>query len=153
MSLLDTRIPPPVVTLIVGGAMWAVSGATPDWRMPPVAASLAAPVLFVAGAIVITAGAASFIRARTSMNPMDPGSASSLVTTGIYRVTRNPMYLADLLFLLAWGTYLGSPAALAGAPLFVLYIDRFQIAVEERVMADLFGQQYEAYRARVRRWL
>ncbi|MDO8964399.1 MAG: isoprenylcysteine carboxylmethyltransferase family protein [Coriobacteriia bacterium] len=87
------------------------------------------------------------------MNPMSPQSATTLVTTGIYRFTRNPMYLADLLFLLSWGTYLGSPVALLGAPAFVLYIDRFQISVEERVMAELFGQQYEEYRALVRRWL
>jgi protein-S-isoprenylcysteine O-methyltransferase Ste14 len=90
---------------------------------------------------------------RTTTNPLKPANASALVVRGIYRVTRNPMYLGLAALLAAWAIYLSSLAALAVLPLFVLYINRFQIAPEERALRSRFGAEFEAYRARVRRWI
>jgi protein-S-isoprenylcysteine O-methyltransferase Ste14 len=78
---------------------------------------------------------------------------SSLVTGGVFRVTRNPMYLSLLLYLLAWCVYLSSWPAFVFLPLFVLYITQFQIKPEERTLSTLFGAQYSSYMERVRRWL
>jgi protein-S-isoprenylcysteine O-methyltransferase Ste14 len=94
-----------------------------------------------------------FLRSRTTVNPLKPASATVLVTRSIYRLTRNPMYLGLATLLFAWAIYLGSLAALAGVPLFILYMNRFQIAPEERALEERFGAEYIAYRARVRRWL
>lgn len=129
------------------GFAWVVPALT--FPIPPV---LAYPV----GAVGVSLDAIAllyFFRSRTTINPLKPASASALVTGGIYRFTRNPMYLGLATLLLAWATYLGSLAALAGVPLFVLYMNRFQIAPEERALEARFGAEYIAYRRRVRRWL
>jgi protein-S-isoprenylcysteine O-methyltransferase Ste14 len=72
---------------------------------------------------------------------------------GVYRWTRNPMYLGMAVLLLAWGLWLANGAALAVISLFVAYLNRFQIAPEERALQARFGDEFTAYRARVRRWL
>ena len=95
----------------------------------------------------------SFRRARTTVNPLRPANSSALVTSGIYRHTRNPMYLGMATLLAAWATWLGTPWALFGIVAFVAWITRFQIIPEERVLANLFGADFAAYRARVRRWI
>ncbi len=87
------------------------------------------------------------------MNPIKPGAASSLVSSGVYRFTRNPMYLGLSVTLLGWAMFLSNPLALLAVPLFVLYINRFQINPEERVLSSLFGAEYAAYKEKVRRWL
>jgi protein-S-isoprenylcysteine O-methyltransferase Ste14 len=95
----------------------------------------------------------AFRRAGTTVNPMKPESSSSLVVSGIYAFTRNPMYLGFLFALLAWAIYLSHPAAFLVLPLFVWYMNRFQIEPEERALASLFGEAFTTYAARVRRWL
>jgi protein-S-isoprenylcysteine O-methyltransferase Ste14 len=84
---------------------------------------------------------------------MKASAASSLVSNSVYRFTRNPMYLGLLLTLLAWAAFLSNPLAVLWVPVFVLYINRFQITPDERVLSSLFGAEYAAYRNRVRRWL
>jgi protein-S-isoprenylcysteine O-methyltransferase Ste14 len=87
------------------------------------------------------------------MNPIKASAASSLVTSGVYRYTRNPMYLGLSVTLMAWAVFLSNLLALVAVPLFVLYISRFQISPEERVLSSLFGAEYAAYKEKVRRWL
>ena len=105
------------------------------------------------GAILSILGVASFRRAKTTVNPMKPESSSSLVISGIYRLTRNPMYLGLLLILLGWAVYLSNALALALVPGFVLYMNLFQIKPEERALESRFGPAFAEYRARVRRWI
>jgi protein-S-isoprenylcysteine O-methyltransferase Ste14 len=84
---------------------------------------------------------------------MKPGSASVLVDGGIYRLTRNPMYLGFLVVLLGWAIFLSKLVALLPLPAFIFYMNRFQIQPEEKALAARFGQTFIAYKARVRRWL
>ena len=86
------------------------------------------------------------------MHPRAPERSSRLVTGGVYRFSRNPMYLALALFLLAWALWLGNGAALVWPALFAAYLTRFQIVPEERALAAKFGQEYAQYCRRVRRW-
>ncbi|WP_291010978.1 isoprenylcysteine carboxylmethyltransferase family protein [Hydrogenophaga sp.] len=149
---LDTRIPPPVVALIVALLMWNASAwwpllDLPAWRIP------LALGLVAVGAAFDLSGLWAFHRARTTVNPMKPGKTSSLVSSGVYRISRNPMYVGLALFLCAGAVMLWSPLALLGPPVFVAYISRFQIAPEERVLRERFGEVYVDYCARVRRWL
>jgi len=109
--------------------------------------------LFLLGALTCLAGVRYFRRAKTTVNPMKPESASALVASGIYRYSRNPMYLGFLLMLLGWALWLSNASALLLLPAFVLYMNRFQICPEERALLSLFGPDYMQYRARVRRWL
>lgn len=155
MSALELKVPPVVVGLIVAAAMWAAARLAPSLALPlPFAVRVAvASVLVAAGVGLIGAGAKLFLRAKTTIDPTKPAEASSLVVTGIYRFTRNPMYAGGLLALLGWGVYLSNALALALSAVLVLYINRFQIVPEERTLSGIFGAEYDAYKARVRRWL
>ena len=110
-------------------------------------------LLMTLALLVAIAGALQFRRARTTVNPMKPDTASSLVTGGIYRFTRNPMYLGDALILLAWAVFLSNPITLAGVPLFVAWMNVLQIAPEERALKARFGEAFDLYCSRVRRWI
>ena len=98
-------------------------------------------------------GVASFRLARTTVNPMTPDATTALVVSGIYRVTRNPMYLGFLLLLLAELVWLSNPVAFLVAPAFVLYLNRFQIGPEEIALRSRFGEAFNSYAAHVRRWI
>jgi len=153
MSILDLRIPPPVVAVLVGLAMWfaAPVGAAP--HLGPATRYVIASAIGVAGLAFIVSGLTGFRKAQTTTNPQKPERASVLVTGGIYRYTRNPMYLGLCFLLTAWAVYLSGVLPFLGPVIFVLYIGRFQIRPEERVLNQIFGQQYAEYTARVRRWL
>lgn len=153
MKSLELKIPPPAVAALIVAAMWGISLITPLLDVPLFTRVSAAIVLALTGGGFSLAGVISFRRAKTTVNPMKPETATSLVSSGIYSVTRNPMYVGLLLVLLAWAIYLSSAWALLGPVGFVLYISRFQIAPEERVLSTLFGSEYTAYQSKVRRWL
>ena len=106
-----------------------------------------------AGFLLILAAAARFRRQNTTMNPTRPDATSALLVAGIYRLSRNPMYLGALLVLAGWAIHLSHPLAFLFLPVFVAYMNRFQIAPEERLLAAKFGADYEAYKCTVRRWL
>lgn len=153
MRLLETRIPAPFVAMAIALAMHFLPQADPLADAIDVVRLAAIDLSMNLSALVAIAAFAGFIHARTTINPLRPERASVLVTHGIYRYTRNPMYLSLLLLLVAYASYLGTWAALAGPVLYVAYITRFQILPEERVLLSKFGAEYEAYRRRVRRWI
>lgn len=152
-SSFEQRIPPVLLALTCGIAMWGLSTLAPGLEAHRVSRVVVAVPMALVGAYFGGAGLRSFRRARTTVNPLKPEGATSLVRSGVYRVTRNPMYLGLALLLLAWAGYLASPWALAVVAGFVVYIDRMQIVPEERALAARFGPEYESYRAGVRRWL
>lgn len=153
LERLELKVPPPVVTLAVGVLMWCVARRLPalDFALPLRAALASAFVL--AGLALMGACAWQFRRAGTTVNPMKPAKASALVDTGLYRLSRNPIYLGDALILVGWGLWLANFASLAAIALLVAYLNRFQIGPEERALRAAFGAEYDAYRARVRRWI
>jgi protein-S-isoprenylcysteine O-methyltransferase Ste14 len=152
LSGLELKIPPVALVLIVAALMQFVSSAAPYMNFMFPSRWISSGSLALGAAICIS-GVVSFRRARTTVNPTTPGSASSLVVSGIYKFTRNPMYLGFLLALLGWALFLSNAIALAFVPAFVVYMNRFQIRPEERALASLFTHEYSAYLARVRRWV
>ena len=153
MQSLELKIPPPAIALLVAAAMWALARVTPSLQMPTGIRLLLALAVGLMGAGFSAAGVISFRRAKTTLNPTKPQLTSALVSSGIYRVTRNPMYVGLLLILIAFAIFLSSPWALLGPAAYFLYIGRFQIAPEERALSALFGAEYTDYRSKVRRWL
>lgn len=153
MRAIELKIPPVGLFLLAFGAMWALA-----WFLPvagfqlPARPYLVAALLIVSGVIGI-ASIVAFRRHETTVDPMRPGKATSLVTASIYRHTRNPMYLALALSLLAWAAYLANIAAAIVLPAFVAYMNRFQIRPEERALLESFGDDYARYMNEVRRWL
>jgi len=152
MPSLETRVPPPAVVLVMAVLMWSISRAAPLLHFDVPADKWLAVVLVSAGFVTGMSGVLTFRNAKTTVDPIKP-RASSMVTWGVYALSRNPMYLGGLIMLLGWAVFVSNALALLFLPAYVLYIDRFQIAPEERALTALFGQPYAAYRLRVRRWL
>jgi protein-S-isoprenylcysteine O-methyltransferase Ste14 len=153
MSVLELRVPPPIVALVLALLMWLTPAIAGLVQMPSTARVICAVVLVCIGQSIGIAGMVAFRRAKTTVNPVKASLASSLVVEGVYRYTRNPMYVGLLLTLSAWAVFLANPFAVLWVVVFVLYITRFQIIPEERVLVSLFGAEYEAYKGRVRRWV
>jgi protein-S-isoprenylcysteine O-methyltransferase Ste14 len=140
-------VPPPAVMAIAALLMWAVPG--PGFHSP-VAITIG---LFAAGLAIGVGAFLQFRKAGTTINPMTPQSSSALVTGGFFAWSRNPIYLADVLVLIGAALWIGNFVAFVFVPLFVAFIDRFQIRPEERALRARFGEEYERYCAKVGRWL
>jgi protein-S-isoprenylcysteine O-methyltransferase Ste14 len=153
MQALELKIPPPIVALLVAAAMWGIAAVTMRFEFDLFLRSALALAIAVAGLGISMSGALAFRRGKTTTSPLKPEAASALVTYGVFRFTRNPMYVGLCVVLVGWTLFLASPPALLGPIVFVLYITRFQIAPEERILSKLFGADYANYQARVRRWL
>jgi protein-S-isoprenylcysteine O-methyltransferase Ste14 len=153
MRFLELRVPPPLVMLTAGALMWLAARATPGLSVQYPARWVVLIAFAALGMGIAFTGIVQFQRAKTTIHPMNPGETSALVTSGIYARTRNPMYLGLALVLCGWAAFLGNLVAVAGIPVFMLYIARFQIAPEERVLAEKFRTEFAAYRARVGRWI
>lgn len=151
--MLEKKIPPLVLAVLAAGFMWALSLVLPVVRVPYLLDSATALVLLILGLAFCVAGVIEFRRAHTTVDPRAPEKASSLVTSGMYRLTRNPMYVGFALVLAAWAAYLRSLWSLIVVVGFVVYLSRFQILPEERALIELFGEDFKDYQARVRRWL
>lgn len=114
----------------------------------PLAAAIAG-----AGLLIDIVSVAAFIRARTTVNPLAPEKANALVISGLYRVSRNPMYLGMALVLAGWAIWLGQPLTLLPVAAFVALIEVMQIRPEEKALEEKFGDDYRRYKKRVRRWI
>jgi len=153
MKSLELKVPPPAVALVIAVLMWLLSLLAPALAFTIPARLLIAIILAIAGVATAVAGVTTFARAKTTVNPTTPQKSSSLVSWGIYSITRNPMYLGLLLELTAWTIFLSNPLPFLLLPAYMIYINRFQIAPEERALASLFGRDFAAYQSRVRRWI
>ena len=153
MSALELKIPPVLITSLFALLMWLVSRLTPAVPISPVLKIIFLLVFTGLAAYVGLAAVASFRKANTTVNPLTPESISSLVVSGIFKRTRNPMYLALLLALTGWGLYLANIFSLLVVIGFVMYINRFQIQPEERTLKEKFGPEFHDYEKQVRRWI
>jgi len=153
MSGLELKVPPVLVTAVFAGIMWLISRLTPAIDLPT-SLRLGCLLLLMTSAVIIGLYAvASFKNARTTVNPLTPEACTSLVNTGMFRVSRNPMYLALLLALAGWALFLGNLCSLVMTVVFVAYMNRFQIQPEEQALEAAFGEAFIEYRHQVRRWL
>lgn len=151
---MESRIPPLLVAVLLGLLVWLGARNLPgtlelaiEWRIG------LALVLLLGGVFTCVAGVISFRRAFTTVNPLRPEKASALVCSGIYRYTRNPMYLGFAAFLLGWSIFLAWLPALLSVLGFVAYMNFFQIKPEERALEGIFGSKFTQYCSQVRRWL
>ena len=153
MRVLVLKVPPLAVGVLLAALMWLVSRAMPALSFVFLGRKSLALSFAITGAMIIIVGVASFRRAKTTINPMKPESSSSLVVSGIYKFSRNPMYLGFLLVLVGWAVFLLNALAFIFLPVFICYMNRFQIEPEEKALAGKFGQEFVDYKSRVRRWL
>jgi protein-S-isoprenylcysteine O-methyltransferase Ste14 len=153
MHSLELKVPPLVVLAFVATLMWFGSKVFPGASFPVPARQAIALSLAAVGVGIAVAGVVSFRIAKTTVNPLHPETASALVTSGVYQLTRNPMYLGALILLIGWAVFLANALGFILVPVFVLYLNRFQIGPEEKALTALFASEFTAYCAKVRRWL
>jgi protein-S-isoprenylcysteine O-methyltransferase Ste14 len=153
MSTLELKIPPLILAAVLASAMWLLARALPEHGVTLPAQTAIAIVLAACGVAFVLAGVLQFRRAGTTIDPRKPEATRQVVTGGVYRLSRNPMYLGFALLLAGIGVQLGNLPALLLLPLFVAYMNRFQIQPEERALLQHFGQPYAEYLRSVRRWI
>lgn len=153
MPWLELKIPPLLVWFGFAGAMFGVAHVAPGLSYPLPARSTLALALVTLGGAVALAGVVAFRSKRTTVNPLIPGASSSVVSSGVYRVSRNPMYLGFFLALAGWALYLSNAGAVLLLPAFLAYMTQYQIKPEERALRAKFGPKFAQYMARVRRWV
>lgn len=150
---MELKIPPLALVPLFGLLMLGLAWLTPELGIPAPWRIWNAALLAVLGFTIALAGVIGFRLARTTVNPLKPESSSALVNTGIYRYSRNPMYVGFLCWILAWGVFLDNPLAFLLGLAFVPYMNRFQIIPEEKALTNLFGDDYLIYCKQARRWL
>ncbi|WP_430427758.1 methyltransferase family protein [Parasphingorhabdus sp.] len=150
---MKLRIPPVVQTILFGTLSWLTAKNFPVADISYPVLKYLAIGLFLFGTAILLQAVLTFARQNTTVNPLEPEKADKLVLSGLYRYTRNPMYLGLAAILFALAFVLQNVAALAGPILFLITMTVLQIKPEERALSEKFGQQYIEYRQRVRRWL
>ncbi len=153
MNFLELKVPPVAQAIITAVLMVITAKYLPQVAINPVLQWVSIALLLLLGAYFGIAGIVEFRKRQTTVDPRYPGNASELVDTGIYRLSRNPMYVGIALLLVAIVLYFRSPVLLLGVIAFIAYMTRFQILPEEAYLSKAFGAKYDDYKSRVRRWL
>lgn len=153
MNWLELKIPPLVQILVIAALMYLVDVLLPSLGFAISLRIEVVGILVLVGAVIALAGVISFRIHHTTMDPRYPEQTSNLVTGGVYRFTRNPMYLGFLFILLGWSVWLSNYIAVVMVVPYVFYITRFQIIPEERFIEDQFGDEYLEYKSKVKRWI
>jgi protein-S-isoprenylcysteine O-methyltransferase Ste14 len=153
MKWFELRIPPLALTVAVVAALVGTAHWLPDWRAAWPGSTAAATVVAVVGALLAILGVYEFRRASTTVNPLTPDNASRVVKSGVFRCSRNPMYLGMALLLLALALNQSHALSFAWVAGYVAYLNRFQIRPEERALEARFGDEFRAYAKAVRRWI
>ncbi|MBD1556662.1 isoprenylcysteine carboxylmethyltransferase family protein [Vibrio sp. S9_S30] len=150
MKALELKLPPPFVAAICGLGMWGLPTVPINDSF---LLDLLALLLAISGVATAILGLISFRMAHTTFHPTLTEKTTTLVTSGVYRLTRNPMYLGMLQGLIGFGFYLNNGLAFLFCMVFVGYMTRFQIQPEEAFLAERFPQTYPEYKTQVRRWI
>jgi len=149
---MGLKLPPVLVFLIFSLLMYLVSRFLPFGDFEFYGRVYLILVLMGMAVMIAIISLFQFFASKTTIDPRTPFKTTKLVTGGIYKFTRNPMYLAILLVLLAWGLWLGNAFNTLLATVFVGYMNKFQIRPEEEALATIFGKEFQQYCALVRRW-
>ena len=150
---MKLKIPPPIVGLLFVLLMWLIAQISDFATVSASALNISSILVLAVGIAISITAVLSFRRAKTTVNPLKPETAAHLVNTGLYKWSRNPMYLGLLLMLVAWALWLGNALGALMPVLFVLYMNRFQILPEEQALMKLFPDEFEAFCAATRRWI
>lgn len=153
MKSLELRIPPLALFVVLASAIWAVSKYFPAANLALPGRQIIALISILLGLAVISAGVVEFRRRKTTMSPFSPEQTASVVSSGIYHWTRNPMYLGMALALFGVAVWQANLFGFVVVLLFCVYLTRFQIVPEERMLLKLFGEEFAAYMNQVRRWI
>ena len=148
---MNNRIPPPIVTFICGITIYYSKSFFNQFLS--YSSNMISLLLLILGLFIFISAVKSFRKQKTTVNPLEPRQASSLVVSGIFKYSRNPMYLGMLIILLSISFKFNLVGGIIISLLFYLFITRFQILPEEEAMNELFGDKFTEYSNRTRRWI
>lgn len=151
--MLKLKIPPAVLFIIFTGMIWGLDRILPNSPVAIPFKDWVALVVFGIGVIIGMSGVIEFARRSTTVNPHKPENSNELVTSGVYSISRNPMYLGLLLGLLAMLIYQGNVWSAPVLLLFVWYMNEYQIKPEEVIMEEKFTEEFKEYKSQVSRWI
>ena len=149
---MKLKVPPVLVFIVFDALMYLLSRFLPVGYFEFFGSRYLMYALLVGGVSIGFISLVQFFKSKTTVDPTAPAKATSLVTSGVYQFSRNPMYLGLLLILLAWGLWLGNAFNVLLAAGFVGYMNKFQIVPEEEALYKMFGNSYKQYRTLTRRW-
>lgn len=165
IDFFELKIPPVAVVIICVIMMILLSkikyftlihaDISPNYAIQAITTSIAVLIAFIGLSIGIM-GLVSFSKAQTTANPIKIQAATTLVTKGfcnIYQLTRNPMYLGLLFILIGFGIFLANILSIISISFYIAYMTKFQIKPEERMLQKIFGNDFNTYQAKVRRWI
>ena len=151
MMNIKTKFPPPLVTLVFGFLINYTKNIFPQIGI--VGRGVFGSIIIIFGMFIILSAVILFKKYKTTITPLNPSNASKLIVIGVYKFSRNPMYLGLLLVLSGISTILNPIGGLLFVPIFILYLTYFQIIPEENAMLDLFKDEFLEYKENVRRWI
>ena len=146
-------IPPPIVALISVGVIWLLARQLPSLAFSFPWQSILAIVLISTGAVIDLICIGLFIHRKTTFSPLSPNRTAALVSSGLFKFSRNPMYVGQALAVAGAAIWFGNFIGLLMIPCFIIYLTKFQILPEEEILLRKFGNDYQDYQRRVRRWL
>ena len=149
---MELKLPPVVVLFVFALLMYLMDRFLPFGEFEFFGRHYLGSGLIILAVLIGFIALGHFFRTKTTVDPTKPDKTSTLVTGGIFAFSRNPMYLAMLLLLLAFGLRLGNAFNILLAAGFVSYMNRFQIIPEEKALTKLFGKEFQLYCKKVRRW-
>jgi protein-S-isoprenylcysteine O-methyltransferase Ste14 len=148
---IKTKFPPPLVALTFGFLINYTKNIFPKIEIKN--ENFFGSIMIISGFIIILSAIILFKKYKTTITPLNPSNATKLITGGIYKFSRNPMYLGLLLVLLGISFMINIIGGFLLIPLFILYLNLFQIIPEENAMVDLFKDEFLDYKKNVRRWI
>ncbi len=153
MKYLALKIPPLLLVMIFSAAMFGLSKILPNLGLSSSLRWMILLIMSVISSVIVIASTWCFKVTHTTVNPFNPDSSTSLIQSGIYRYSRNPMYLGFTCFLIGIGVWLDSLFSILLVPTFIGYLTVFQIRPEEEALSKIFGDDFNQYKIKTNRWL
>ena len=148
---MNNKIPPPIVTLAFGLMIYFSRNIFPD--INNIIFYILSLFLIILGPFILISAVRSFKAEQTTINPININNASSLVISGVFKYSRNPMYLGMVFILLALSFRFNLVGGILFTSIFIMYITKFQIIPEEAAMKSIFGEDFNKYKNKTRRWI
>lgn len=150
---MHLKIPPLIFSAFLALLMWVCALFVKITEMEFPGRLILSLLVLIFGVSAVVLGILTFRRLQTTVNPMRPGDASRLVAEGVFKFSRNPMYVGFFIILLAWALYLANILNTLVLIFYVWFINRYQIVPEEKILLEKFGQEYQQYLTKTRRWI
>ena len=145
------KIPPPVLVLILVSSNYFSSKKIDLIHLPN--QDLISIIILLIGILILINPIFKFIKSKTTIDPIKFKKVNKLIISGIYKYSRNPMYLGLLMIVISTSIFFLNIFSITTPLLFYCWINRFQIKREEIFLTEKFGEEYMSYKTKTRRWI